>query len=643
VPFGKLAEPATVVDPERVRAQLERILASTTFATAKSARRFLGYVVEETLAGRGDQIKEYVVGVAVFDRGDDYDPRADAVVRVEATRLRNRLRDYYQGDGRADPVSIELPKGSYVPVFQSLQAAPPAKQPARRPSRRTIAWAAAGAGVLLTLSFVLWERTRIRPFAQVQSVAVLPFENLSGDSSQDYLADGITEGLTTELGKIRKLRVISHAAVIDYKNAGKPRTGSTKVLIAIELKVDALVEGSVVRTGNRVRIAEQLLQPRTLRQLWSRSYERDISEIPALQREAAGSIAAGIGSQGPPGEKTQFGDVLRVNPEAYDYYLRGRFYSQHQNETENEAAISNLEHAVAIDPNFASAYAELALTYVWRLFLFAPAERQWEEKAFVAAERALALDPDLAVAHLARGRLLWTPANHFPHEKAIREYRRALDSDPSLDEARNQLALIYCHIGFFDQALEESKKAILTNPNNNLAVFRTAEASAFRGQYEEALTVLHGIPDDVNPSLVGYLSAWVLFNLGRREEASAKIAQLLKDHPEDSGGLFTSMQAVLAASVGDKRTVEAKVRLAVEKGRGFGHFHHTAYHIATAFALVKNPEQAVKWLEAAAADGFPCYPLFESDRNLDNLRQNAGFVEFMAKLKEQWVAYKTLF
>jgi tetratricopeptide (TPR) repeat protein len=247
------------------------------------------------------------------------------------------------------------------------------------------------------------------------------------------------------------------------------------------------------------------------------------------------------------------------------------------------------------------------------------------------------------VAHLARGRLLWTPANHFPHENAIREYRRALASDPRLDEARNQLALIYCHIGFFDQALEESKKAILTNPNNNLAVFRTAEALAFRGQDEEALTVLHGIPDDVNPSLVGYLSAWVLFNLGRREEASAKIAQLLKDHPEDSGGLFTSMQAVLAASVGDKRTVEAKVRLAVEKGRGFGHFHHTAYHIATAFALVKNPEQAVKWLEAAAADGFPCYPLFESDRNLDNLRQNAGFVEFMAKLKEQWVAYKTLF
>jgi TolB-like protein/TPR repeat protein len=635
---SNLADSAAAVEPERVRAQLERILASPGFASAKSARRFVQYVVEETLAGRGDQIKEYVVGVAVFDRGDDYDPRADAVVRVEATRLRNRLRDYYQSDGRADPVSIELPKGSYVPVFRSLQAAPPAKQSLRRPSPRAIAWAATGILVLLTLSIMQWGRTQVHVLAQVQSVAVLPFENLSGDSSQDYLADGVTEGLTAELGRIRKLRVISHAAVVGYRNTAKPRPE-----IANELQVDAWVEGSVVRTGNKVRIAARLLQPRTLRQLWSQSYERDVSEIPALQRDAARNIAAGVGPEGPPFEKTQSGDVLRVDPEAYDYYLRGRFYSQHQTEAENETAISNLERAVAIDPNFASAYAELAQTYVWRLFLFAPAERQWEEKAFVATERALALDPDLAVAHVARGRLLWTPANHFPHEKAIREYRRALASEPGLDEARNQLALIYCHIGFFDQALEESREAVLSNPNNNLAVYRTAQALAFRGQYEAALSVLRGIPEEVNPSLVGYQTAWVLFNLGRRDEASAKIAQLLRDHPEDSGGLFTSVQAVLAAARGDRRTAEAKIRLAVEKGRGFGHFHHTAYHIATAYALVKNPEQAIKWLEAAAADGFPCYPLFESDHNLDNLRQNGSFMECLAKLKQQWLAYKTLF
>lgn len=481
------AGPHTAVEPEKVRKQLERILASNAFATAKSARRFLRYVVEESLAGRGDQIKEYVVGAAVFARGDEYDPRVDAVVRVEATRLRNRLRDYYQKDGRGDGVHIELPKGRYVPLFQLRQPETPPKRPFR----------------------------------------------------------------------------------------------------------------------HRLK-----------------------------------TIAKSIRAELPPREKIQFGDV---DPDAYEFYLRGRFYSQHQNRDDNEAAILNLERAVAIDPTFASAFAELAQTYVWKLFLFAPGERQWEEKAFIAVEKALSLDPGLAVAYVARGRLLWTPANHFPHHRAIREYRRALDMDPNLDEARNQLALIYCHIGYFDQALEESQKAVLANPNNNLAVYRTGQTLVFRGDYVEALSVLGGIPEDVNPSLVGYQIAWALFNLGRQEEASVKIAQLARNYPPDSGGLFTSVQAVLAASVGDERAAEAKIELAVEIGKGFGHFHHTAYHIATALALMKKAERAIEWLETAAGDGFPCYPLFERDTNLDDLRRNAHFVAFMVELREQWVGYGVLF
>lgn len=621
------------LDSEVVRAQLERILASSGFATAKSARRFLRYVVEETLAGRGDQIKEYAVGVSVFDRGEAYDPRADAVVRVEALRLRNRLQEYYLNGGGADPVSIDLPKGTYVPVFQSLLEAGTAKPP----PRGATTWALAAIAVLSILGALRWGWTRVHPVVRVQSIAVLPFENLSGDSSQDYLADGISGGLIEELGRIQNLRVISHSAVARYAHTAKPRAE-----IAAELKVDALVQGSVLRAGSKVRIAERVVEARTGRLLRSQSYERDAGEIPGLEREAARNIAEGIGFEYPARNHASVEDVRRVNPEAYDSYLRGRFYSQHQNEEENKAAILNLEHSVAADPNFASAYAELAETYVWRFFLFAPAEKQWEEKAFVAAEKALSLDPDLAMAHVARGRLLWTPANHYQHEKAIREYRRALASDPSLDEAHNQLALIYDHIGLFDRALEESHQAVLTNPNNNLAVFRRAETLVFRGQYEEALATLRGIPERVNPTLVGLQTAWVLFNLGRRDEASSKIAQALKDHPEDSGGLFTSVEAVLAASAGDQRTVEAKVRLAVEKGRGFGHFHHTAYHLAIAYALLKNPSQAIKWLEAAASDGFPCYPLFENDHNLDNLRQNERFIEFMAKLNQQWVGYKTL-
>ncbi len=570
------------VEPGGVRSHLAQILASPAFATAKSAGRFLRYVVEETLAGHGGQLKEYVIGVEVFGRGEGFDPRADAVVRVEATRLRQRLREYYRSDGRSDRIAIEIPKGGYIPVFRSLGP------------------------------------------ATVQSIAVMPLENLSGDDAPEYFAVSLTEALIGELARIRKLRVISGSA-----------------LAAGEVQVGALVEGSVTRSGGRVRIDVRVVHPETLRRLWSQTYDRDVREILALQREVANAIAAEVRAE-TPREQMQIGSTRAVNPEAYDQYLRGRFYSQRQNKDDTETAISSLERAVAIDPNFASAYAELAQAYVWKLFLFAPDERQCEENAFVAVEKALALDPDLAVAHLARGRLLWTPANHFPHEKAIREYRRALALNPNLDEARNQLALVYCHIGYFEQAFQESREAVLTNPNNNLAVYRTAQTLAFLGEYDKALSVLLSIPQEANPALIGYQTAWVQFNLGKKAEASATIEQLVRDYPEDFG-LYTSVQAVIAAAAGDERTAESKIEVALRTGKGFGHFHHTAYHIAIAFALLHKVEQAIKWLDAAARDGFPCYPLFESDANLDHLRQDPGFIQFMAKLKLHWEEYRILF
>src|SRR6185295_4701200 len=242
-------------------------------------------------------------------------------------------------------------------------------------------------------------------------------------------------------------------------------------------------------------------------------------------------------------------------------------------------------------------------------------EKQLEEKAFMALERALSLDPNSAVAHLARGRLLWTPANHFPHEKAIREYRRALALNPDLDEARNQLAMVYNHIGAFDEALKELEQAIAINPSNSPAQFRIGETFLFQCKYEQALTTLRNVPRETNRAMVGHQIVWALFNLGRKEEAAANIEQFLKDYPEDNRGLFTSVQAVMAAKDGRERVAEDKIKLAIEKGKGFGHFHHTAYYIACAYALMNKREMAIKWLESTAADGFPCYYLFKTDPN----------------------------
>ena len=500
-----------------------------------------------------------------------------------------------------------------------------------------------GAGLIIILSALIGLnaaglRDRLfgnRAPVQVHSLAVLPLKNVSGDATQDYFADGITDALIAEISRAETLRVMSRPAIMNFKNTARSLTE-----VGRELNVDAIVYGSVARTGNRVRLSLQLIHVPTGKNIWSADYDRDLRDALTLQEEVQRGVADSIGLRVPP---RQGGVNTRsVNAEAFDQYFRGQFYLYRQTKADNEAAIAALERAVAAAPDFPAAHAVLAQAYVWKLFLFAPGERQLEEKAFVEIEKALALDANSAVAYLARGRLLWTPANHFPHDRAINEYHHALTLNPTLDEARNQLALVYCHIGAFDEALQESQLALTGDPNNHLAQFRMAQTLNFMGKYEEALSVLRAIPQDANPALVGHQIAWALFNLGKKEDAAATLEQLLEDHPEDPGGVFTSIQAVLAASAGQEGLAEDKIRSAISKGKGYGHFHHTAYHIACAYALMRRPEQAIKWLQAAADDGFPCYPLFERDSNLDSLREDARFTSFMTKLKQQSDRYRSL-
>jgi serine/threonine-protein kinase len=475
------------------------------------------------------------------------------------------------------------------------------------------------------------------PQKEISSLAVLPLQNLSGDPAQDYFADGMTDTLIAGLAKVGALRIISRTSVMPYK-------GSPKSLkeIARELNVDAIVEGSVKRFGERVQVTVQLIDAATERHVWSHTYDQDLRDILTLQNEVAQSVTQAIRIKLSPKEQVLLTHARPINPAAYDYYLRGRFYLNRQTKEDNETAIQMFERAITEDPNFAAGHAELAQACVWRFFLFTPDEKQWEEKAFVAVEKALSLDPDLGEAHLARGRLLWTPSNNFPHDRAIQEYRRALSLNPSLDEARNQLALVYGHVGLLDEALQELEKATAINPGNTVARFRVGEMLLFQGQYESAVTALRNVPPEVNPALVGHQIVLGLFNLGRKDEARATLDQFLRDYPDDNRGLYTSLQAMLAASAGQEGIAEDKIKLAVERGRGFGHFHHTAYHIACAYALMNKPEQAIKWLETAADDGFPCYPLFERDTNLNNIRQDPRFVTFLSKQKQLWERHKNL-
>jgi class 3 adenylate cyclase len=308
----------------------------------------------------------------------------------------------------------------------------------------------------------------------------------------------------------------------------------------------------------------------------------------------------------------------------------------------NPKVIALLEKAVKADPNFAEAYAELALAYVIRLFLYAPEEKELEAKAYLAVDRALSLKPKLPVAYLARGRLKWTPFNHFPHEDAINDFKHALALDPNLDEAHHYLGLVFVHIGLIEEARAEFKAAIALNPSNNGAQYRLGETLFYEGKFREARNVLETIDADFNPDLKEYQLAWAMFSSGQTEEAISRVQNYLQQHPGDRGGLLASVQAMMFAATGNHGEAEKKIA-AAQTRRGFGHFHHTEYNIACTYGLMNKTNESVEWFEKATGDGFNCYPMFEKDRSLDSVRNDSRFREIMEIERKKWEYYRSKF
>ena len=330
------------------------------------------------------------------------------------------------------------------------------------------------------------------------------------------------------------------------------------------------------------------------------------------------------------------------NAQAYDLYLRANMLvNQRQNRENDSVAITLFERIVALDPSFAAAQAGLARAYALHVTEFAPGDTAALERARVAAEKALRLDPNLAEAHQAQARLLWGPANHFFHERAIQEDRRALSLDPNMDRAHQHLGNIYLHIGMLDEAIAELQKTLAISPREDNALRRIAETRTYQGRYQDGLKILSQVDPDANPPYWHYQMALLLLHLGRRDSAFAVIRNYLRAHPDDRGGVVTSARAVWFALGGDAHRAEQDIRTAVQKGKGYIHFHHAGFHIALAYALLQRPDSAVEWLRQVAEGGFPCYPLFEREPFLDNVRTDPGFVAFMREQKVQWEQFRT--
>jgi TolB-like protein/DNA-binding winged helix-turn-helix (wHTH) protein/Tfp pilus assembly protein PilF len=551
----------------------------------------------------------------------------------------------YRFTGLVESVTPDLTADSSVgqPAISSAAAIPEPVPPSLwtrllRPNTLAVAAVLLLGLLLMGLTSSRWREslTGGTERASVASIAVLPLENLTGDSSKDYLADGITDALTTQLAQVPGIRVTSRTSAAQYKKQKKPLPQ-----IARELGVDAVVEGTLQLSGERLSISTQLIDARTDQHLWARIYERELRELPSWHIAAARDIASELRLPLSLHNQERLARDQRIQPEAYDYYLRAQPHFGIQTKEENNAAIELLQKAVALDSNFAEAYAALGTAYEVRAFEIEPEQKQWEEKSFAAIQKALQLEPNLADGYVARGHLLWSLANHFPHEKAAQDFRRAVALNPNLAEAHHQLANIYNHIGLLDKAEEEIEKAVALDPLNTGARFRVGINLLYRGNYEQSLLAIRD-SQRFNPPLWAFQTSYALFQLGRREEARERVEQFMGKYPEDPGGLLASMQALLAAAAGERTRAEERIRVALTKEHGYGHFHHTAYAIASAYALMKQPDLAIRHLQKLAEEGFPCYPLFERDPNLDNLRQNPRFIEFMAKQKKQWEYFKTI-
>ncbi|MBE3133864.1 MAG: tetratricopeptide repeat protein, partial [Acidobacteria bacterium] len=468
------ARPEPVL-PDAIREALDRVLGSTALRHTDRLKRFLRFVVERTLDGRGSELKEYVVGVEVFERPASFDPRADPVVRVEARRLRFKLHDYYESEGGGDPVVIDLPKGSYVPAFRvrpspgglatgtatavAAGSATAGSGPVsrRRFARRTVLIALSAAVFALGgVAVYLAVTAGARRAAAVPTIAVLPFENVSADPDNEHFCFGMVEELTTALAQVEGVRVVARTSSSQF------RVGKDVTEIGRQLHANLIVEGSVRKSGDRLRVTAQLINAVDGSHVWAHTFERTVRDVFATQDEISLAITEALKRRVVVPGAARASRRSPRDPDAYTLFLKGQYFRNRLTPDDVHRGIDYLSQAIARDPGFAPAHAELAAAYSSLAFNeAAPPEREMA-LAKAEARKALALDSTRAEAHALLAWIAFFYDWNWP--EAARGFARALELNPNLAEAYHRYAILLMAERRFDDALELSRKALDLDP-----------------------------------------------------------------------------------------------------------------------------------------------------------------------------------
>lgn len=579
------------VTPAQVADLLDRICASREFAQSERMRRFLRFSVERALAGDRDSLKEYTIGVEVFDRSGDYDPRVDSIVRVEARRLRRKLKSFYETMGAKENLRLTLPEGSYAPALELAESAEPA----------------APTGV---------------PGTEEATIAVLPFVSLSSDPENEHFADGLTEELISTLAQAPPLRVVSRTSAFQFKNQAHDIRA-----IGEQLGVSKVLEGSVRRSGASLRVTAQLVNVADGLHLWSQRFDRKFEDIFSLQEEIAGAIAGVLRVGLAPGPRPDWRPSTVTSASAIVHMLEGRHAMQRLTPASLRQAHECFQRAIAEDGRFAAAYAGLAACLL-QMSLFGDVNpASIAPQARMRINQALELDENIAWPYICLGFLKSAIEWDFPDAEDA--YRKAIELHPGIADAHHYYATtLLAPLGRFDEAEQHLRAALAIDPgalvpNTGLAVihYLRGDNEAALEQFETTLAL--------NPQYYGAhrMMAYALLRQGDKSEAVKLMESAQALAPGDTrllsglgycygrAGRVADAQRVLDQlhAAGQEHYVAAYDKAMVHLGLG---------HIDEACASLNAAvEERECWLLYLAAD-----PVFEP------LRGHAVFRKVVARV-----------